>query len=134
MTFIEYSQELELRNPVLVAAFGGWNDAADAATTAIKFLIERWKRQSFGTIDGEEFFLDNETLPTVQFTKGQLRKLIWPGGRFLAHTNDPHLDHDIVLYVGPEPQLRWKTFAREFLGVCKHLKVSEVLLLGAFLA
>ncbi|HEX7736912.1 MAG TPA: PAC2 family protein [Ktedonobacteraceae bacterium] len=134
MTFIEYSQELELHNPVLVAAFGGWNDAADAATTALKFLIERWKPQRFADIDGEDFFLYTETRPTVQFTKGQLRKLVWPGGRFLAHTGDPKLDHDIVLYLGPEPQLRWKTFAREFLGVCKHLNISEVLLLGAFLA
>lgn len=134
MTFIEYSQELELRNPVLVAAFGGWNDAADAATTAIKFLIDRWKPQRFADIDGEEFFLYTETRPTVQITKGQVRKLVWPGGRFLAHTGDPDLDHDIVLYMGPEPQLRWKTFAREFLEVCKHLHISEVLLLGAFLA
>lgn len=134
MTFIEYSHELELRSPVLVAAFGGWNDAADAATTAIKFLIDRWKPLRFGDIDGEEFFLYTETRPTVQFTKGTLRKLIWPGGRFLAYTGAPNLDHDIVLYVGPEPQLRWKTFAREFLGVCKHLNIAEVLLLGAFLA
>lgn len=134
MTFITYSQEPELRNPVLVAAFGGWNDAADAATTAIKFLIERWKPTRFGDIDGEEFFLYTETRPTVQMSKGTGRKLIWPGGRFLAHTNDPKLDHDIVLYLGPEPQLRWKTFAREFLEVCKHLHISEVLLLGAFLA
>lgn len=134
MTFIEYSQELELRNPVLVAAFGGWNDAADAATTAIKFLIDRWKPLRFGDIDGEEFFLYTETRPTVQISKGTVRRLIWPGGRFLAHIGDAKLDHDIVLYLGPEPQLRWKTFAREFLGVCKHLHISEVLLLGAFLA
>lgn len=134
MTFIEYSQELELRNPVLIAAFGGWNDAADAATTVLKFLIDRWKPLRFGEIDGEEFFLYTETRPTVQFTKGTLRKLVWPGGRFLAYTSDPKLDHDIVLYVGPEPQLRWKTFAREFLGACNHLHISEVLLLGAFLA
>lgn len=137
MTFIEYSQELELRNPVLVAALGGWNDAADAATTAIKFLIERWKPLRFGEIDGEEFFLYTETRPTIQMgkgTQGAQRKLIWPGGRFLAHTGDPKLDHDIVLYLGPEPQLRWKTFAREFLGVCNHLHISEALFLGAFLA
>lgn len=134
MAFIEYSQELELRNPVLIAAFGGWNDAADAATTALKFLIDRWKPLRFGDINGEEFFLYTETRPTVQFTKGALRKLVWPGGRFLAYTGATKLDHDFVLYVGPEPQLRWKTFASEFLGVCNHLHISEVLLLGAFLA
>jgi proteasome assembly chaperone (PAC2) family protein len=133
MAFIEYSQEPELRNPILVAAFGGWNDAADAATTTVKFLIEHWKPLRFGEIEGEDFFLYTETRPTIQFTKGELRKLSWPGGRFFAHT-DPQKDRDIVLYLGPEPQLRWKTFAREYLDVCKHLHISEVLLVGAFLA
>lgn len=133
MAFIEYSQEPELRRPVLVAAFGGWNDAADAATTVIKFLVERWKPLRFGEIDGEEFFLYTETRPTIQFSKGALRKLTWPGGRFFAHI-DPAMDHDIVLYLGPEPQLRWPTFTREFLAVCKHLHITEVLLVGAFLA
>jgi proteasome assembly chaperone (PAC2) family protein len=133
MAFINYSQELELRSPVLVAAFGGWNDAADAATTSIKFLIEHWKPQRFGEIDGEEFFVYTETRPTIQFSKGTLRRLTWPGGRFFAHS-DAQLDHDIVLYLGSEPQLRWQTFTREFLAVCQHLQISEVLLLGAFLA
>lgn len=133
MAFIEYSQEPELRSPILVAAFGGWNDAADAATTVIKFLIERWKPVRFGEIDGEEFFLYTETRPTIHFSQGTLRKLTWPGGRFFAHLAS-ELDRDIVLYLGPEPQLRWKTFTREFLAVCKHLHISEVLLLGAFLA
>lgn len=133
MAFIEYSQELELRSPVLVAAFGGWNDAADAATTTVKFLIEHWKPLRFGEIEGEDFFLYTETRPTIQFSKGELRKLSWPGGRFFAH-RDPQMPHDIVLYLGPEPQLRWKTFTREYLKVCKHLHISEVLLVGAFLA
>lgn len=133
MAFIEYMQEPELRSPILVAAFGGWNDAADAATTTLKFLIDRWKPLRFAQIDGEEFVLFTETRPTIQFTKGALRKLTWPGGRFFAYT-DPQKDHDIVLYLGPEPALKWKTFTREFMEVCKHLNISEVLLVGAFLA
>lgn len=133
MAFVEYLQEPELRSPVLVAAFGGWNDAADAATTTLKFLIDRWKPLRFAQIDGEEFMLFTETRPTIQFNKGALRKLTWPGGRFFAHT-DPKRDHDIVLYLGPEPSLKWKTFTHEFLEVCKHLHISEVLLVGAFLA
>lgn len=133
MAFIEYVQEPELRNPVLVAAFGGWNDAADAATTTIKFLIDHWKPLRFASVDDEEFILFTETRPTVQFTKGKLRKLTWPGGRFFAYT-DPQRDHDTVLYLGPEPALKWKTFAHEFLEVCKHLHIAEVLFVGAFLA
>ncbi|MEO7021312.1 MAG: PAC2 family protein [Ktedonobacteraceae bacterium] len=133
MAFIEYVLEPELRKPVLVAAFGGWNDAADAATTTLKFLIERWKPLRFAQIDGEEFLLFTETRPTIQFNKGVLRKLTWPCGRFFAYT-DLNRDHDIVLYLGPEPALKWKTFTHEFLEVCKHLQIAEVLLVGAFLA
>jgi len=133
MAFIEYSQEPELRSPILVASFGGWNDAADAATTTVKFLIDRWKPQRFAEISGEEFFVFTETRPSIQFTKNMLRKLNWPGGRFYAY-NDAEQEHDIVLYLGPEPQLRWKTFTNEFLTVCKHLRISEVLFIGAFLA
>jgi proteasome assembly chaperone (PAC2) family protein len=133
MAFIEYAHEPELRSPILVAAFGGWNDAGDAATTALKFLIDHWKPLRFAEIDGEEFFLFTETRPTIQFSKGVLRRLTWPGGRFFAYT-DASREHDIVLYLGPEPQLRWKTFTSEFLAVCKHLRISEVLLIGAFLA
>lgn len=133
MAFIEYLQEPELRNPVLVAAFGGWNDAADAATTTIKFLVDQWKPLRFAQVDDEEFILFTETRPTIQFSKGTLRKVTWPGGRFFAYT-EPLRDHDIVLYLGPEPQLKWKTFTREFLEVCKHLRISEALLIGAFLA
>lgn len=133
MAFIEFSQEPELRSPVLVAAFGGWNDAADAATTALKFLVDRWKPLRFAELDGEEFFVFTETRPTIQFTRGMLRKLNWPGGRFFAHS-DPGLDHDIVLYLGPEPQLRWKTFTQGFMETCKRLQISEALLVAAFLA
>ncbi len=133
MAFIEYSQEPELRKPILVAAFGGWNDAADAATTAIKFLIDHWKPLRFAEVDGEDFFLFTETRPTIQYSKGMLRRLSWPGGRFFAYI-DPAREQDIILYLGPEPQLRWKTFTREFLAVCQHLHISEVLLIGAFLA
>ena len=103
MAFIEYSQEPELRSPILIAAFGGWNDAADAATGALQFLIDHWKLLRFAEIDGEEFFLYTETRPTIQFAKGILRKLSWPCGRFFAHI-DPSREHDIVLDLGPEPQ------------------------------
>ena len=111
MAFIEYSQEPELRSPVLVAAFGGWNDAADAATTALKFLVEHWKPLRFAELEGEDFFLFTETRPTIQFTRGMLRKLIWPGGRFFFYS-DPALDHDIetdvrvIRYPREEPTQR----------------------------
>ncbi len=133
MPFVQYLNEPELRNPVVIAAFAGWNDAADAATTAIKFLIDRWKPVKFAEIEPEEFYDFTETRPTIHDGKGVQRIISWPSNQFLAYVA-PHLDRDIILYLGVEPQLKWKTFTSTFLEVCKRFKVSEILLLGAFLA
>jgi proteasome assembly chaperone (PAC2) family protein len=133
MEYIQYHSQPELRNPVLVAALAGWNDAADAATTAIKFLIDRWKPTKIAEIDIEDFFVFTETRPTIRYVDGIQRTIIWPTSQFLAY-QAPDLSHDIILYLGAEPQLKWKTFSKSFLEVSKHFKVSELVLLGALLA
>jgi len=70
MEYIQYHSQPELRNPVLVAALAGWNDAADAATTAIKFLIDRWKPTKIAEIGIEDFFVFTETRPTIRYVDG----------------------------------------------------------------
>jgi proteasome assembly chaperone (PAC2) family protein len=133
MAFVHYLKKPELRNPVVVAAFAGWNDAADAATTAVKFLIDRWKPIKFADIEAEEFYVFTETRPTISTRKGALRAVSWPSNQFLSLIT-PQFERDIILYIGVEPQLKWKTFTSGYLEVCKRFNVSEVLLLGAFLA
>ncbi len=133
MAFVHYHKKPELRNPVVVAAFAGWNDAADAATTAIKFLIDRWKPVKFAEIEAEEFYVFTETRPTIHTSRGIQRMITWPSNQFLSYAA-PHFERDIILFLGVEPQLKWKTFTSTFLEVCKRHNVSEVLLLGAFLA
>ncbi len=133
MEYIHYLSEPELRDPVVIAALGGWNDAADAATTAIKFLIDRWKPTKFAEVDIEDFFVFTETRPTIKYVDGIQRTIIWPNCQFLSHQT-PELSHDIILYLGSEPQLKWKTFSQCFLDVCKKFNASEIVLLGALLA
>src|SRR6266699_155663 len=133
MEYIQYHSQPELRNPVLVAALAGWNDAADAATTAIKFLIDRWKPTKIAEIDIEDFFVFTETRPTIKFVDGIQRTIIWPSSQFLAY-QAPDLPYDVILYLGVEPQLKWKTFSNIFLEVCKKFNAAEVVLLGALLA
>ncbi|HET8851751.1 MAG TPA: PAC2 family protein [Ktedonobacteraceae bacterium] len=132
MPLIKYYGQPRLRSPVVIAAFAGWNDAADSATTAVKLLIEQWKPIKLAEIDAEEFFDFTETRPTIRLVEGQ-RSIIWPTNQFLYY-NAPGLDHDVILYIGVEPQLKWKKFTESFLEVCKQFSVSEVLLLGALLA
>lgn len=133
MTYVQYHAEPELRNPVLVAAFAGWNDAADAATAVVKFLSERWKPVKLAEIEPEDFFVFTETRPIIQYVDGIERSITWPVNQFSAHQS-PFMSRDIILYLGSEPQLKWKTFSRQFLAVCKRYKVREVVLLGALLA
>ncbi|MDQ6643959.1 MAG: PAC2 family protein [Chloroflexota bacterium] len=133
MEYIKYHSEPALRDPVILAAFGGWNDAADSATTAIKFLIDRWKPTKLAEIDIEDFFVFTETRPTIKYVDGIQRAIVWPSCQFLWHQM-PDLNHDIILYLGAEPQLKWKTFSKCFLDVCRKFHASEIVLLGALLA
>jgi proteasome assembly chaperone (PAC2) family protein len=133
MSLIKYYEQPELRSPVMIIALGGWNDAADAATTAVKFLVDRWTPTRIAEIDGEDFFVFTETRPTIKYTEGIQRTITWPTNQFLAHT-DADRDRDIILFVGVEPQLKWKTFSSTFLEICQHFAVSEVVFLGALLA
>ncbi len=133
MSYVRYYTDPILRAPVAIAALGGWNDAADSATTAVKFLIDLWKPTKFAEIDSEDFFVFTETRPLIKFVDGVQRTVIWPTNQFLAHYA-PNLNRDVILFLGSEPQLKWKTFRDTFLEVCKRFNVSEVVFLGALLA
>lgn len=133
MSYIHYSKEPVLRDPVVIVAFGGWNDAADSATTAIKFLRDRWNPVKFAEIDSEDFFVFTESRPTIKFVEGIERSVVWPTNQFLSHVA-PEMNRDVILFLGVEPQLKWKTFSETFLELCKHFNVSEVVFLGALLA
>ncbi|GAC1428697.1 MAG: PAC2 family protein [Ktedonobacteraceae bacterium] len=133
MSFIQYHSQPELRDPIIIVAFAGWNDAAESATTAVKFLIDKWKPTKFAEIDSEDFFVFTEARPTVKLVDGLQRTVVWPTNQFFAYTS-PDLTRDIILFLGVEPQLKWKTFSQTFLEVCRHFKVSEAVFLGALLA
>ena len=122
-----------LRDPVLVVAFGGWNDAAEAATAAVKFLTDKWKPEKLAEIDSEDFFDYTETRPTVKLVEGIQRTIVWPSNVFYAYQNS-EFTRDVILVQGFEPQLKWKTFTESFIQVCKRFSVSEVVFLGALLA
>lgn len=136
MSHIQYYQDYQepvLRDPIVIVAFGGWNDAADSATTAVKFLQNRWQPEKVAEIDSEDFYVFTETRPTIKLIDGLQRAVVWPTNQFFAHS-DPALTRDVILFIGVEPQLKWKTFSNAFLEVCQHFHASEVVFLGALLA
>lgn len=130
---VRWTARPTLRRPVLVAAFEGWNDAADAATTAVKYLDDRWSARDFAEIDPEEFYDFSSTRPQVQLVDGLTREIVWPANTFSAAAL-PAARRDVVLALGTEPQLRWRTFCEQVLSIVRETGVELVLTLGALLA
>ncbi len=122
-----------LRSPVLVAAFAGWNDAANAATTALEAVALSLDAELVAEIDPEEFYDFQVTRPTIRFAEGQTREVDWPQNVVFA-ARAPNAERDLVLLSGIEPNLRWRTFADAVVEVATRLDVEMVVTLGALLA
>ncbi|MGB6836654.1 MAG: PAC2 family protein [Dehalococcoidia bacterium] len=133
MEYLEVHEVPSLRSPVLIMAFAGWNDAAQAATSAVRFLIKEWSAQPFASFDPEELFDFTSTRPHVRLDADLQRELEWPSNRFFYHA-DPGLERDVVLLLGTEPHLKWRTFTRAVLELAERCGVSLVMSLGALLA
>jgi proteasome assembly chaperone (PAC2) family protein len=133
MPYTHIEQIPALRSPLLIVAFAGWNDAAESATTAARVLIEKWSAERFADIEPEEFYDFTSTRPTVSVGPDYQRNLSWPTNSFFYHS-DPVLDRDVIVLVGSEPQLKWRTFTAEIMDVARQCGVGMVLTLGALLA
>jgi len=125
----------QLRRPVLIMAFAGWNDASEAATTAARTLARAWSAERFATIDPEEFYHFGLSRPHIRFKAGSRteREVIWPATEFSA-ASVPELDRDVIVGVAIEPHLKWKTYCGLVLELARRCRVSLVLTLGALLA
>jgi proteasome assembly chaperone (PAC2) family protein len=130
---LRWERRPTLRSPVVIAAFAGWSDAGDAATTAARFLAERWHAEPFATIDPEIFYDFTSTRPRVEFDEAGERRVSWPDNEFLA-ASVPGTDVDAVILVGNEPQLRWRTFCDQITGVADAVGARTALTFGALLA
>ena len=121
-----------LVDPVLIAAFEGWNDAGEAASTALEHLELMWDAEPLLSIDPEEYYDFQVTRPHVRQSDGVTRKIEWQTTR-LSVAVLPGTDRHVVLVNGIEPNLRWRTFCRELLGYIEALGVTKVITLGALL-
>lgn len=124
-----------LRRPVLIMAFGGWNDAAEAATTAVRYLATSLKAEKFAEIDPEEFYHFGLSRPFVRFKAGSEteREVVWPATEFSA-AQSPDLARDVLVGVAAEPHLKWRTYCHTVLELARRSQATLVLTLGALLA
>lgn len=117
----------------MIVAFEGWNDAADVATGTIEHLVLNLEARQIAEIGGDEFFDYLDQRPVIRHSGGVSRSIEWPRIVVSAcHTDG--VANDVLLVRGPEPALRWRTFAAQFVDLVDTLGVSQVILLGAYLA
>ena len=122
-----------LSRPTLIAAFEGWNDAGDAATTAACHLAGHWGCVPVAEIDPEPFFDFTASRPTVELDDSKARSIAWPINEVrVARLGCPAAD--AVVVIGTEPQLRWRTFTHQLISLAGMLGVERVVTLGALLA
>jgi predicted ATP-grasp superfamily ATP-dependent carboligase len=133
MSSLVWEEQPNLRHPVLVAAFTGWNDAGDAATDAIEVLAEQFDAEQVGYIDPEEHIDFQALRPTVVISDGVTREIRWPGTRILA-ARVPDAARDLVLVLGPEPHLKWRDYCDAVLEVVGTLGCELAVTLGSLLA
>jgi PAC2 family protein len=124
-----------LRRPVLIMAFSGWNDAAESATAAARYLSQLWPSRPYASIDPEEFYHFGLSRPYVRFKPGSKheREIIWPATEF-SLAQPPALECDVIVGVAIEPHLKWRTYCAAVLEVARRSEASLVLTLGALLA
>jgi proteasome assembly chaperone (PAC2) family protein len=121
-----------LRAPAMVCAFQGWNDAGDAASSAVSFLASSLQARRFARIDSEEFYDFQTNRPSVQFNEENEREIVWPAVEVLE-ASAPRAPRDLVLVQGVEPSLRWRSFTANIFELAEALGVQVVVTLGALL-
>ena len=142
MRLVEIFEIPELRNPIMVLAFGGWSDAGEAATGVITHLLATLNGESdpslslphlMAEIDSEDFYDFQVNRPLIFVDDSMIRSLTWPGVQIFAQRN-PYGDRDFIFVRGVEPSMRWRTFANEILDLADDCEVELVVTLGSMLA
>ncbi|MEM9514574.1 MAG: PAC2 family protein [Actinomycetota bacterium] len=128
---VRWIAEPTLTRPVMIAAFTGWNDAGDAASSAVRTMVESWGAEALAEIDPEVFTDFATVRPQVRLDEQRHRNIVWPtvGAWSVSHPGG-----DVILVLGPEPALRWRLFSDQLVGIAERCGVSMAVSLGALLA
>ena len=130
---IIWEKHPELKNPILIAAFEGWNDGGTASTNAMRRLIKTFEAERFAHLDPESLYVFTENRPIVKLVEGRTRQISWQSNDFY-HAHLPGTDRDVILFLGVEPNLRWRTYCTHLTAVAQHHHCHTVVTLGAYLA
>jgi proteasome assembly chaperone (PAC2) family protein len=133
MDHVEFDREPPTNLTTLVMAFGGWIDAGQAATGALRHLVRDLSATRLALIDPEQFFVFTQERPEVRLRDDGDRDIHWPRSEFFACHPRDHRD-GILLFSGGEPHQKWRTYTKAFLDVAERCGVRRIVSLGALLA
>ncbi|WP_017569613.1 PAC2 family protein [Nocardiopsis halotolerans] len=123
----------ELVDPVMVAAFEGWNDAGEAASLAVEHLSREWGAHELCALAPDDYYDFQVTRPRMSVVDGVVSGVEWPTTRVQVAT-PPGSGRDVVLVTGPEPNMRWRSYTADLLAIARELGVERAVMLGSLLA
>ena len=132
MSYLTVFQQPEVKMEHLIIAFGGWADAGESATTAIKFLQRHFEAKKFAEIDPEEFYDFSHTRPHTTRTRDGRRRIHWPANKFSYWVGSDR-NKGAMTFLGVEPSLRWRTYSKLIVELAQEHGVKKVLHIGALL-
>ncbi len=133
MDSVEFHCEPPSNVSTLVVAFGGWIDAGEAVTGAMRYLVRQLAAVPLASIDPEDFFDFTQVRPVVRLTAEGERTNRWPRSAFWIW-QPPEGRAGLLLFRGLEPQRRWRAYATALLDVAARCGVTRIVSLGALLA
>lgn len=129
--YFDDAEPVVLQQPRALCAFGGWVDAGSSGTGAVRYLIESLNARKLADLDPDDFYSFTDTRPLTSVVGPGQRAMHWPRGEFFGATVPGDKPQDLLLFVAPEPNLKWRTFSSVVLQVLKRYGVSQILSLGA---
>ena len=140
VAFMEIHQIPLLRDPVMIIAFSGWNDAAEAASGAVEHLLSGWREKNddvipelIANVEPEDFYDFQVNRPVVTIDDSEIRNITWPSTQVFG-MSIPSMSRDLVIVTGVEPSMKWKSFTSDLLDLADDLEVSLIVSLGSLLA
>jgi proteasome assembly chaperone (PAC2) family protein len=128
MELIRYLSEPSLSEPALVAAFGGWGNAGEVASSTVDFMVNSLEAEQLAVLESDDFYLFTVNRPLVSIANGHLKSLDLPRSHFYFSTNSS--GKDLILFMGPEPQLCWHQYIEAFMRLCHRFGVKTFITLG----
>jgi proteasome assembly chaperone (PAC2) family protein len=129
-----------LREPIMIMAFSGWNDAAEAASGGVEHLLSGWRDKNddvipelIANVESEDFYDFQVNRPVVSIDESEIRSITWPSTQVFGMAI-PSMKRDLVIVTGVEPSMKWKSFTSDLLDLADDLEVSLIVSLGSLLA